>query len=208
MATLSYLSCVKSSKYSGSCNSTKKVIEGATANCDDSDEKLVIIEKIHVRDKSVKLEQDMSNKTMHWTASVWRIQLRILLCASVVVIEFVTALNAPNVHNQIDKDETDVIGRDYNRYASKYFVSENETYTSDKRIIVEDYFRQSALSPKNSQQQFQHSDVPTESSYMNNMSVSPANENLENNESDGILGKRDKHSVTDEGNVEVQSSNP
>lgn len=208
MATLSYLSCVKSSKYSGSCNSTKKVIEGATANCDDSDKKLVIIEKIHVRDKSVKLEQDMSNKTMHWTASVWRIQLRILLCASVVVIEFVTALNAPNVHNQIDKDETDVIGRDYNRYASKYFVSENETYTSDKRIIVEDYFRQSALSPKNSQQQFQHSDVPTESSYVSNMSVSPANENLENNESDGILGKRDKHSVTDEGNVEVQSSNP
>lgn len=205
MATMSCcLSCVKSPEFSGNCNSPQLVIEVAalpttiTENCDDSDKILVIIEEIHVRDYSVKLEQDMSNKTMHWTASMWRVQLRILLCASVVVIEFVTALNAPNVHNHIDKDDTDVTGRDYNRYASKYFVSENETYTSDKRIIVEDYFRQSALSPKNSQQQFQHSDVPNETSYA---SASPANEN---NESDGMLEKRDKHSVTDEGNVEAQ----
>lgn len=121
------------------------------------------------------------------------------------MIEFVTALSAPNVNQLAARDdEADVIGKDYNRYASKYFVSENETYASDKRIIVEDYFRQSALAPKNSP----HTDVPTSeaapyASTNVNTSTSSTNVNLEDNESEAagvVSSKRDKHSVTDEGN--------
>lgn len=143
----------------------------------------------------------MSYKTMHWTAALWKVQFRILLCASVVVIEFVTALNAPNMNNHVAQreDTSDAIGKDYNRYVSKYFVSENETYTSDKRIIVEEYFRQSALARKNSQK----SDVPHGTPYANNAntSMSSTNVNQEENESDEVSSKRDKHSVTDEGNI-------
>jgi len=171
------------------------------ANCDDSAEKLVVRTEIHVQGHSVKLMRDMSNKTMHCTASVWQVQLRILLCASVVVIEFVTALSAPNVdyHVAQREDESDVIGKDYNLDVSKYFVSENETYASDKRIIVEEYFRQSALAPKNSPNSY----VPTETPYANivNASMSSTNVNQEDNESDEVSGKRGKHSVTDEGNM-------
>jgi hypothetical protein len=120
---------------------------------------------------------------MHWTVSTWRFQLHILLCASVVVIEFVVALNAPNINNIDDAK----LSKDYKHFASKYFASENETYTSDKRLIIEEFYRQSALSAKNSH----------DLTLVNDSSVLDEHKS---NETNNDTSRRDKHSVTNEGN--------
>jgi hypothetical protein len=132
---------------------------------------------------------------MHWTVSAaWRFQLHFLLCASVVVIEFVVALNAPNINNIEDRSDV-ALAKDYNHYASKYFASENETYTSDKRLIIEEFYRQSALSAKNSH------DLTSETFHVNNTSVIKAvPDEHRSNETNTDTSRRDKHSVTNEGN--------
>lgn len=40
------------------------------------------------------------------------------------------------------------IKSDFNHFESKYF-SENDTYNNNKRLIIEDFYRQSAISVKN-----------------------------------------------------------
>lgn len=79
---------------------------------------------------------------MHWTVSVGTL-LHLLFCALIVAVNFVCCLIAPN-------DNTD-IRTDYNHFESKYF-SENETYNNDKRLIIEDFYRQSALAAKSIQE--------------------------------------------------------
>lgn len=129
---------------------------------------------------------------MHWTVSAcWRFQLHFLVYASVVVIEFVVALNAPNINNIEDV----ALSKDYNHFASKYFPTENETYTSDKRLIIEEFYRQSALSAKNSH------DLTSETFHVNSTSVIKAvPDEHRSNETNNETSKRDKHSVTNEGN--------
>jgi hypothetical protein len=51
-------------------------------------------------------------------------------------------------------DNTD-IKLDYNHFESKYF-GENETYNNDKRQIIEDFYRQSALAAKSIQEMSFH----------------------------------------------------
>jgi hypothetical protein len=132
---------------------------------------------------------------MHWTVSnLWRFQLHLLLCASVVVIEFVVALNSPNINNIEDIQ----LSKDYKHFASKYLTSENETYTSDKRLIIEEFYRQSVLSAKSS-----HDLTQTEFSHVNNSTnviKVVSDEQQKNNNETNETSRRDKHSVTNEGN--------
>lgn len=79
---------------------------------------------------------------MHWTISVGTL-LHLLFCALIVAVSFECALILPN-------DNTD-IRTDYNNFESKYF-GENETHNNDKRLIIEDFYRQSALAAKSIQE--------------------------------------------------------
>jgi hypothetical protein len=74
---------------------------------------------------------------MHWTVSVGTL-LHLLFCALLVAVNFVCAVD--------DNAEAD-----YNRFEGKYF-GENETYNSDKRLIIEDFYRQSSLAAKSIQE--------------------------------------------------------
>jgi hypothetical protein len=76
---------------------------------------------------------------MHWTASVGTL-LHLLFCAFIVAVSFVRAVD----------DSTDAQA-DYNRFESKYF-GENDTYNSDKRLIIEDFYRQTSLAAKSIQE--------------------------------------------------------
>lgn len=75
---------------------------------------------------------------MHWTVSAGSL-LHLLFCALVVAVNFVCALVASS-------DNPDV-ATDFNHFESKYF-GENETNNNDKRLIIEDFYRQSALAAK------------------------------------------------------------
>jgi hypothetical protein len=74
---------------------------------------------------------------MHWTISVGTF-LHLLFYAHIIIINFVLC-----AITQSDSDTKS----DYNHFDSKYF-GENETYNNDKRLIIEDFYRQSALSVK------------------------------------------------------------
>lgn len=74
---------------------------------------------------------------MHWTVSSGTL-LHLLFCALIVAVNFVGLLVASNDNS----DRTD-----YNQFESKYF-GENETYNNDKRMIIEDFYRQSSLAAK------------------------------------------------------------
>jgi len=74
---------------------------------------------------------------MHWTISVGTF-LHLLFYAHIIIINFVLCA--------ITQSESDTKS-DYNNFDSKYF-GENETYNNDKRLIIEDFYRQSALSVK------------------------------------------------------------
>ncbi|XP_070500295.1 uncharacterized protein [Chironomus tepperi] len=74
---------------------------------------------------------------MHWTISVGTF-LHLLFYAHIIIINFVLC--------GITQSESD-INTDYNHFDSKYF-GENETYNNNKRLIIEDFYRQSALSVK------------------------------------------------------------
>lgn len=76
---------------------------------------------------------------MHWTVSVGTL-LHLLFCALIVAVNFVCAIN--------DNAEARA---DYNQFESKYF-GENETYNNDKRLIIEDFYRQSSLAAKSIQE--------------------------------------------------------
>jgi hypothetical protein len=79
---------------------------------------------------------------MHWTVSAGTL-LHLLFCALIVAVNFVFALIAPN--------DNAAIKTDYNHFESKHF-GENETYNSDQRLIIEDFYRQSALAAKSIQE--------------------------------------------------------
>lgn len=83
---------------------------------------------------------------MHWTISV-DILLHLLLFSTHII----TINNSANAHGDITKSANgaDNIKPDYLNFDNKYYV-ENETYYSDKRQIIEEYFRQSATSVKSS----------------------------------------------------------
>lgn len=97
--------------------------------------------KVYVSGNKVRLET--SRKTMHWTMSVDTILHSLLFCAHIIIIN-----NLVSVHGDIaagdNKSKPDYIHFD----GTKYLV-ENETYHSEKRLIIEEYFRQSATSAKN-----------------------------------------------------------
>jgi hypothetical protein len=76
---------------------------------------------------------------MHWTASVGTL-LHLLFCAFIVAVSFVRAV-----------DDSADAQADYNRFESKYF-GENDTYNSDKRLIIEDFYRQTSLAAKSIQE--------------------------------------------------------
>lgn len=77
---------------------------------------------------------------MHWTVSAGTL-LHLLFCALIVAVNFV----------RIATDDNSDVRADYNRFESKYF-GENETYNSDKRHIIEDFYRQSSLAARSIQE--------------------------------------------------------
>jgi hypothetical protein len=79
---------------------------------------------------------------MLWTVSAGAL-LHLLFCALIVAINVCSLIATAN-------DNTD-IKMDYNHFESKYF-GENETYNNDKRQIIEDFYRQSALAAKTIQE--------------------------------------------------------
>jgi hypothetical protein len=84
---------------------------------------------------------------MHWTVSAGSL-LHLLFCVLIVAVNFMCSLIAAA------NDNTDII-TDYNHFESKYF-GENETYNNDKRQIIEDFYRQSALAAKTIQEMSFH----------------------------------------------------
>lgn len=82
---------------------------------------------------------------MHWTISDTLLHL-LLFCTHIITIN-----NSVSAHGDIAKSANgaDNIKPDYLNFDNKYYV-ENETYYSDKRQIIEEYFRQSATSVKSS----------------------------------------------------------
>lgn len=83
---------------------------------------------------------------MHRTISVDTLLHSLLFCAHIIIIN-----NFVSVHGDIAKSANNGDNKpDYIHFDnSKYYV-ENETYHSDKRQIIEEYFRQSATSAKSS----------------------------------------------------------
>lgn len=79
---------------------------------------------------------------MLWTVSAGAL-LHLLFCALIVAINVCSLIAMAN-------DNTDM-KMDYNHFESKYF-GENETYNNDKRQIIEDFYRQSALAAKTIQE--------------------------------------------------------
>lgn len=88
---------------------------------------------------------------MHWTISVGTL-LHLLFYAHIIIINFVlcaiTQQQQQQQQQNLDDSENIMmkIG-DYNAFESKYFA-ENDSYNNDKRQIIEDFYRQSALSVK------------------------------------------------------------
>lgn len=76
---------------------------------------------------------------MHWTVSAGTL-LHLLFYALIVAVSFVCSLISPN-------DNTNDNKPGYNHFESKYF-GENETHDNDKRLIIEDFYRQSSLAAK------------------------------------------------------------
>ena len=79
---------------------------------------------------------------MHRTISVGTL-LHLLFCMLIVAVSCISALIVP-------KDNSNTKA-DYNNFDSKYF-GENETHNNDKRLIIEDFYRQSALAAKSIQE--------------------------------------------------------
>lgn len=123
---------------------------------------------------------------MHWTISVDTLLHLLLFCAHIITIN-----NSVNAHGDMAKSVNggaDNIKPDYINFDNKYYV-ENETYYSDKRQIIEEYFRQSATSVKSSS-----SSVKDHNKFYVNMS-STTTESVINAESEAHLSTRG-----DEGN--------
>lgn len=81
---------------------------------------------------------------MHWTISAGTL-LHLLFCALIVAVNFVCFAT---------NDQSDVRA-DYNHFESKYF-GENETYNNDKRLLIEEFYGQSALAAKSIQEMSFH----------------------------------------------------
>lgn len=96
---------------------------------------------------------------MPWTISVDTLLHLLLFCAHIIIIN-----NSVNAHGDTaasaavatevaksvnNNNNADNKKPDYIHFDNKYYV-ENETYYSDKRQIIEEYFRQSATSVKSS----------------------------------------------------------
>lgn len=82
---------------------------------------------------------------MHWTISVDTLLHLLLFCTHIIIINNFSSVNG-NIAKGDSKNgdnKPDYIHFD----GTKYYV-ENETYNSDKRQIIEEYFRQSATSVK------------------------------------------------------------
>jgi hypothetical protein len=77
---------------------------------------------------------------MHWTISVGTLLHLLLFCAHIIINFVCCAITQPS--------KSDPIIPDYAHFETLYF-GENETYNSDKRLIIEEFYRQSALSVKN-----------------------------------------------------------
>lgn len=117
---------------------------------------------------------------MHWTMSVGYL-LHLLFYAHIIIINnFIDCA--------IQSSESDNIKGDYNYFESKYF-GENETYNNDKRLIIEEYYRQSALSVKNIKDISFHinmSAITENSAAQTTQQISSASENSNVNEGNEI----------------------
>lgn len=81
---------------------------------------------------------------MHWTLSAGTL-LHLLFCALIVAVNF----------DCIATDDRGDTRADYNHFESKYF-GENETHNNDKRLIIEEFYGQSALAAKTIQEMSFH----------------------------------------------------
>ena len=79
------------------------------------------------------------------------ISLMHLLFYAVIVTNFVCALISSTANDNIKNSNNDKNEYDYQQ--NKHY-SENETYLSDKRLIIEEYYRQSAISVTNFRDNF------------------------------------------------------
>lgn len=75
-----------------------------------------------------------------------------LLFYAVIVTQFVCALISSTTNDNIKDSNKDKNNKEYDYQQNKHYSeneNENETYHSDKRLIIEEYYRQSAISVTN-----------------------------------------------------------
>lgn len=125
-----------------------------------------------------------SRKTMHWTTTVDTLLHSLLFCAHIIIIN-----NLVNVNGDIAKSSENKA--DYIHFDGTKYLVENETYHSEKRLIIEEYFRQSATSAKSIK------DI-----YKFHVNMSETTESVNNAAADFITSADDEsqHRHKDEGN--------
>lgn len=129
---------------------------------------------------------------MHRTTSVDTLLHSLLFCAHIIIIN-----NSVSVHGDIAKSAAGAKS-DYIHFDGTKYLVENETYHSEKRLIIEEYFRQSATSAKSSS---------VKDIYKFHVNMSETTESLNNAEADGVASGDDEsqHRHKDEGNKVIWS---
>lgn len=125
---------------------------------------------------------------MHWTMSVDTLLHSLLFCAHIIIIN-----NLVNVHGDIAKSSDNKNKPDYIHFDGTKYLVENETYHSEKRLIIEEYFRQSATSAKSNSVK----DV-----YKFHVNMSDTTESINSAAADAMASADDvsQHRHKDEGN--------
>jgi len=112
---------------------------------------------------------------MHNIESSGSALLHLLFCGAIVVSFVSCLITSSSDTNPNNNNEMKI---DYNAYMAG--MAENETYHSDKRLIIEEFYRQSALAAKNSNQDF-HINQSVIKSSTNSSSSSSFDENSDAN---------------------------
>ena len=118
-----------------------------------------------------------------------------LLFYAVIVTNFVCALISSTVNDNIKDSNKDKKEYDYQQN-KHYSENENETYHSDKRLIIEEYYRQSAISVTNFRDNFNVNLHKNHSSKYNNVNAENTvvdNDDLVLNDNDTTLNSNNKH---------------
>lgn len=122
-----------------------------------------------------------------------------LLFYAVIVTNFVCALISSTANDNIKDSNKDK--KEYDYQQNKHYnvnENENETYHSDKRLIIEEYYRQSAISVTNFRDNFNVNFHKNHSSKYNNINAentvvdNDAGDDIVLNENDTTLNSNNK----------------